>query len=72
MSQSEAADIIANATVVWARSHGLMSVRTPNKELVEARISELRATAQLGTYMHTAAVNANWRTTLRLLKERWT
>ena len=71
MTQTEAAEIVATDTVVWARNHGLIGIYDPSKDLVEARISELRTTAKPGTYLHVAATKANWRTTLRLLKKCW-
>ncbi|AJK27395.1 hypothetical protein PBI_KRATIO_66 [Mycobacterium phage Kratio] len=66
MTKTEAAEIVANEVLVWARSNGA----TPTKSLVEARISELRVTATPGTYLHTASLTANWRTTLAVAK-RW-
>lgn len=71
MTRTEAAEIVANATVAWGRQNGLIDHRIPDKDLVEARLSELRVTAVPGTYLHTAAVLANWRTTLRLLNQWW-
>lgn len=71
MSQTEAAEEIATATVVYAREHGLIGNCRPDKDLVEARISELCGTAEPGTYLHIAAMKANWRTTLRLLEKCW-
>lgn len=65
MTKTEAAEIVANETLVFARAHNL----APSKDLVEARISELRVTAEPGTNMHTAAFNANWHTTLHLVRK---
>ncbi len=65
VTKTEAAEIVANEVLVFARKHG----RTPNKELVEARISELRGTAA-GSLLGDAAEIAHWRTTLRFA-QRW-
>jgi hypothetical protein len=61
MTKTEAAEILANEVIVFARKNEL----TPTKNLVEARMSELRTTAT-GTALGTAALTANWRTTLRI------
>lgn len=65
VTKTEAAEIVANEVLVFARKHG----RTPNKELVEARISELRGTAA-GSLLGDAAEIAHWRTTLGIA-QRW-
>jgi hypothetical protein len=66
MNKTEAAEIVATNVLVWARKTG----HAVTKELVEARMSEMRVTATPGTYAHTAAHLANWRTTLAAAK-RW-
>lgn len=62
MTKTQAAEIIANDVVVWAREHGIH----PSKDLVEGRISEWSGITGAGTLKGRAAQLANWRTTLRI------
>jgi hypothetical protein len=64
ISQTEAAETMAIEVRVWARKHG---VEVIDRELVAARISELRGRHEHGnqSYQTQAALTANVRTTLR-------
>ena len=67
MNKTKAADIIATDVVVWARQHD----RAIDKDLVEARMSELGGYAYRSTWKGLAAkVAPSWRTVLRLAKAK--
>jgi hypothetical protein len=53
MTKREAAKILAAAVPVYARRWGVARI---DKDLYWAVISELRATAEPGTYLHQAAL----------------
>ncbi len=63
MTKTEAAEIIATDVRVFARKLGYVSVKQIDKNLVEARISELRGPAGQGLQREAAQL-ATWRTTL--------
>lgn len=64
MTKMEAAEIVATNVIAWSRKTG----HAITKDLVEARMSEMRVTATPGTYAHIASHLANWRTTLKIAK----
>jgi hypothetical protein len=67
MTKKEAAETIALDVRVWCRRTN----RTPDRAIVEERMSELRGGYYAGTLKHRAAWACNWKTTLRLALQDW-
>lgn len=65
MSKTEAAEIVATNVLAFAHKYNVALT----KDLVEARMSEMRVTTAAGSPAHQAAFSANWRTTLATAKK---